>query len=99
VEHPYKPQGASLGVSRGTTNIMQTTEQTIRNVVQEVLAQLSQKGVNGSKSAKEDFGVWNTVDEAVTAAQEAFLQFRQATMDTRKIIIDLVKTICTRDAE
>ena len=50
-----------------------TTEQTIRQVVQEVLTQLSGRSNGHSNgTANQKWGVFDTVDEAVEAAQKGF---------------------------
>ena len=49
---------------------MQATEEAIRSVVQEVLSQLNNRGGYGSAPAggDGDWGVFNSVDQAVAAA-------------------------------
>lgn len=80
--------------------IQATTEQTIRQVVQEVLTQLSGRsgGIsNGSPSQK--WGVYDTVDEAVNAAQKGFEKLSRASLEQRKTAIEIVKRICDEQAE
>ena len=58
-----------------------STEQTVRTVVQEVLAQLAKSnGVasNNGHSNGGDWGVFNNVDAAVAAANEAFEKLKTA---------------------
>ncbi|MBA4029835.1 MAG: aldehyde dehydrogenase EutE, partial [Planctomyces sp.] len=79
---------------------MQATEQAIRQVVQEVLAQLN-KGGNGKPAAHRDgdWGVFKDVDQAVAAANEAFEKLSDAGMDARRKAIECVRQICDSQAE
>jgi aldehyde dehydrogenase len=87
--------------------MIQATEQTIRNVVHEVLAQLGKRGgvaaktngSNGRSPRNGDWGVFQTVDDAVAAATEGFNRLRDATLADRARIVDIVKTICGTQAE
>ncbi len=79
---------------------MQTTEALIRNVVQEVLAQMNQGGVasgNGRATSARSFrgrhGIFQCVDQAVAAAREAFEQLSERTIEDRKRIIDHIRRI------
>ncbi len=78
-----------------------STEQTVRTVVQEVLAQLGKSnGVasnNGHSSG--DWGVFNNVDDAVAAANEAFEKLKSASMEDRGKAIQIVKDICFDQSE
>jgi len=79
-------------------------EQTIRNIVQEVLTQLTSRpgvgsGNNGASGPDTRWGVFNTVDEAVEAAQKGFEKLTRATLEQRKTAIDIVKRICDEQAE
>ena len=78
-----------------------TTEQAIRQVVQEVLSQLSSRGVASAKSNShtENWGVFDTVDEAVQAAQAGFEQLTRASLEDRRKAIEIVKHICDSQAE
>ncbi|HUG91202.1 MAG TPA: aldehyde dehydrogenase family protein, partial [Planctomycetaceae bacterium] len=88
---------------------MLATEQTIRNVVQEVLAQLGKRSTGATKAANGsngrgagrpgDWGVFRTVDDAVAAASDGFERLRDATLADRAKIVDIVKTICLTQAE
>ncbi len=78
---------------------MQTTEQTIRQVVQEVLTQLNGQQKSGAARPDGRWGVFDTVDEAVRAAQQGFEQLSRASMAKRRTAIDLVKQICEEQAE
>jgi len=79
-----------------------STEQTIRSVVQEVLAQLGKSnGVasNNGHSHGGDWGVFDSVDAAVAAANAAFEQLKKASMEDRGKAIQIVKDICFNQAE
>ena len=85
---------------------MQATanEQTIRNIVQEVLTQLTKTNgaagkVNGSTGPDSRWGVFGTVDEAVAAAQKGFEILSHASLEDRKKAISIVKQICDEQAE
>src|SRR3954464_5749073 len=80
---------------------MQATESAIRQVVQEVLAQLG-KGAHAAPSrtnADGDWGVFKTVDSAVAAANDAFKQLTQAGKEARVKAIDCVRRITSEQAE
>ncbi len=86
--------------------IMQTTEHAIRQVVQEVLSQLSHTaGTNDSATPQRNgcqtnnWGVFNDVDSAVTAAQQAFEQLCEASVEARRVAVDIVKSICEDQAD
>ncbi|MCP4174274.1 MAG: aldehyde dehydrogenase EutE [Fuerstiella sp.] len=84
---------------------MQATEQAVRQIVQEVLTQLSSSGASGSSAARNNngvdgnWGVFNDVDRAVAAAQRGFEQLSEAPMADRATAIDIVKTMCDEQAE
>ncbi|MFZ9091985.1 MAG: aldehyde dehydrogenase EutE, partial [Planctomycetaceae bacterium] len=61
---------------------MQATEQTIRQVVQEVLTQLNGQPNGGQPSG--NWGVFSSVDDAVRAAQQGFEQLSRAPMAKRR---------------
>lgn len=82
---------------------MQATEHAIRQVVQEVLSQLSH--TNGTAAPQRNgfqtnnWGVFNDVDSAVAAAQQGFEALSEAPLGTRRVAIDIVKRICEEQAE
>ncbi|MCA9086115.1 MAG: aldehyde dehydrogenase family protein, partial [Planctomycetaceae bacterium] len=81
---------------------MQATEQAVRQIVQEVLSQLSRNGANGSNGhsvSGGDWGVFNDVDSAVKAAQAGFEQLSRAPMADRAKAIEIVKSMCEQQAE
>ncbi len=71
---------------------MQATEEIVRNVVQQVLAQLGTPAINGHGSAGR-FGIFDNVDSAVNAARTAFEQLSERSLADRKRIIDHVRRI------
>lgn len=77
---------------------MQATEQLVRSVVEEVLTQLRSSPGAGSLAAPRrnsggQRGVFGDVNEAVTAARQAFEQLSERTIEDRKRIIDHVRRI------
>ena len=76
---------------------MQATEQLVRSVVEEVLTQLRSSPGAGSLAAPRrssgQRGVFADVNEAVSAAREAFDQLSGRTIEDRKRIIDHVRRI------
>ena len=81
--------------------MIQANEQAIRTVVEEVLAQLGKRPVastNGT-SRNGNWGVFNTVDDAVAAANDGFQKLKAASMEDRAQAIECVRRICTEQAE
>lgn len=82
---------------------MQATESAIRSVVQEVLSRLQHEtnghGVNGATVPNGDWGVFDCVDQAIAAANDAFKKLREASMEDRATVVGLVKSICDEQAE
>ena len=78
-----------------------TNEQAIRQVVEEVLAQLGRKPLATAKSAKANgaWGVFKKVDDAVAAANDAFQKLREPPVADRVKIVEIVKTMCNTHAE
>jgi len=76
-------------------------EQAIRQVVQEVLAQLGkQMKAESTKPHRDgDWGVFKTVDGAVSAATEAFRKLSESPMAHRVKAIECVKQICEQQAD
>jgi aldehyde dehydrogenase len=81
--------------------MIQANEQAIRTVVQEVLAQLGKRPLHSSNgtSSGGDWGVFQTVDEAVASATEGFEKLKAASMADRAKAIECVRDICTNQAE
>jgi aldehyde dehydrogenase len=73
---------------------MQATEELVRSVVQQVLSQLGTAAtpVSGRGHAGL-FGIFQSVDEAVAAANVAFEQLSERSLEDRKRIIDHVRRI------
>lgn len=81
---------------------MQTTEEAIRSVVQEVLAQLNNRGGYGSASTPQrdgDWGVFNSVDQAIAAANDAQKQLLNSSLTDRAKALEIVRQICDTQAE
>lgn len=77
------------------------TADTIRIVVEEVLAQLGKNSPRSTSSrpVDGDWGVFQSVDQAVAAANEGFQKLQEATVEARVTAIELVKKICQDQAE
>src|SRR5579862_7669285 len=82
-------------------SMIQANEQAIRQVVQEVLAQLGRRaGGPGAGSPRSgDWGVFRTVDDAVAAATSGFEKLRDASMANRAKAIQCVYRLCDEQAE
>ncbi len=80
---------------------MQATEQTIRTVIQEVLAQLGKSPyVPTSGSNRQGaWGVFPTVDQAVAAANESFQVMQRRPIADRVKAIECVRKITAEQAE
>lgn len=80
---------------------MQATETAIRQVVQEVLAQLGRAPLPSAtpRSALGDWGVFPTVDQAVDAANAAFQKLSQRPIADRAKAIDCIRRLTTEQAE
>ena len=83
--------------------MIQANEQAIRQVVQEVLAQLGRgagtpNAGNGSHRSG-DWGVFRTVDDAVAAATDGFEKLRDASLADRAKAIACVYRICDEQAD
>ena len=71
---------------------MQLTEETIRSVVAQVLAEVGNPPAVSASYAGRN-GVFTCADEAVAAAREAFEQLRERTIEDRKRIIAHIRRI------
>lgn len=80
---------------------MQATEQTIRTVIQEVLAKLGKAPYVPTSGANRQgsWGVFPTVDQAVEAASESFRQMERRPIADRVKAIDCVRRITAEQAE
>ena len=73
---------------------MQLNETLIRSVVAEVLAEVGRAPVvSHGRGRVGRYGIFSCVDEAVTAANEAFEQLSMRTIDDRRRIIDHIRRI------
>src|SRR5579872_7449114 len=80
--------------------MIQANEQAIRQVVQEVLAQLGRRGgLPGTNHRNGDWGVFKTVDEAVEAATAGFHKLREAPLTERAKAVQCVYRLCEEQAE
>lgn len=77
---------------------MQANADAIRQVVQEVLAQLGKAPKSGPPS-DGDWGVFQSVDQAVAAATEGFHKLSQSPLASRAKAIECVRQICDDQAE
>jgi aldehyde dehydrogenase len=82
---------------------MQMTEDLIRNVVQEVLAQMGNGAVlaNGKSKARSagNLGVFSSVDDAVSAAETAFEAYQSRPLADRKKAVDCIRGVCVGQAQ
>jgi aldehyde dehydrogenase len=78
---------------------MQANAETIRSVVQEVLAQLGKAPKASAPQRDGDFGVFQSVDQAVAAATEGFKKLSESPLAARSTIIECVRKICDEQAE
>ncbi|MGD9723966.1 MAG: aldehyde dehydrogenase family protein [Pirellulales bacterium] len=74
---------------------MQATEELIRNVVEQVLTRMGAPAAHasGGRGYTGRHGVFDCVDEAVAAANDAFEQLSTRTIEDRKRIIDHIRRI------
>ena len=72
---------------------MQVSEELIRNVVSQVLAEVGGAPPVAGRSYAGRHGVFHDVQEAVAAARDAFEQLSERSMEDRKRIIDHVRRI------
>lgn len=78
---------------------MQANAETIRTVVQEVLAQLGRAPKPTTPARDGDLGVFQSVDQAVAAATEGFKKLSESPLASRQAIVECVKKICDEQAE
>ena len=78
---------------------MQVTETLIRDVVQQVLAEVGPIPPLESETPAGQFGIFTCVDKAVAAAREAFEKLSERTREDRKRIIDHIRRISIDQAE
>lgn len=80
---------------------MQASETAIRQVVQEVLAQLGRAPFVAASTRNQsgDWGVFPTVDQAVDAASQAFRKLSERTIADRARVIECIRKITSEQAE
>jgi aldehyde dehydrogenase len=78
---------------------MQANAETIRSVVQEVLAQLGKTPKTSAPQRDGEWGVFQSVDQAVAAATEGFKKLSDSPLAARATIIECVRKICDEQAE
>ena len=78
---------------------MQANAETIRSVVQEVLAQLGKAPKPTAPHRDGDWGVFQSVDQAVAAATDGFKKLRESPIASRVAAIECVRRICDEQAE
>lgn len=79
---------------------MQMNEELIRNVIQEVLAQIGGNGaVSKTVAPANGLGVYPSADAAVEAAQAAFQKFRTRPIGDRAKAVAIIKKICVEQAD
>jgi aldehyde dehydrogenase len=72
---------------------MQINEDIIKSVVAQVLAEVTRNGHGAPKSAGGRHGIFHNVNDAVTAARQAFEQLQERGLAERKRIIDHIRRI------
>jgi aldehyde dehydrogenase len=72
---------------------MQIDEALIRDVVAQVLAEVSRAPATATSGFAGRFGIFYDANEAVAAARQAFEQLSEQGMEQRKQIIDIIRRI------
>lgn len=77
------------------------TEETVRGLVEQVLARLNAQGLGGpaARSGTGALGVHGSVDDAVAAAKEAQQKFAKVSLELRKRAIDKIRSLCVERRE
>src|SRR5437773_1171266 len=78
--------------------MLQVTDDLIRNVVQEVLSHMKGKPVV-TPSAGNAWGVFDSVDDAVSAAAEAQRKFEAMGLEQRRKAVACIRKICVEKAD
>ena len=73
---------------------MPVTDELIRSVVQEVLLHMGNGHVSAARDGRQNWGVFDDVDDAVAAAAEAQKQFETRDLDDRRKAVDCIRRIC-----
>ena len=77
---------------------MPVTDELIRSVVQEVLLHMGNGHVSAARDGRQNWGVFDDVDDAVAAAAEAQKQFETRDLDDRRKAVDCIRRICIDQA-
>src|SRR5437879_1706027 len=78
---------------------MQVTDELVRSVVQEVLSQMRNGHSRPSNGGPQHWGIFNDVNEAVSAAVDAQKQFETRGLEERRKAITCIRKICTEQAQ
>src|SRR6516225_6910729 len=78
---------------------MQVTDDLIRNVVQEVLAHMSNGQAKATNGQARRWGVFEDVDSAVTAAAAAQRHFEARGLEDRRKAVACIRRICIQQAD
>jgi aldehyde dehydrogenase len=78
---------------------MQVTDELIRGVVQQVLATMRNGGAPSRNGHASRRGVFNDVNEAVSAASKAQREFERRGLEDRRQAVACVRKICLEQAE
>src|SRR5437867_1290112 len=78
---------------------MQVTDDIIRNVVAEVMANLQHRQAAPTNGKSRHWGVYDDVNEAVAGARDAQLRFATLGLAQRKQAVDCIRKICIERAE
>ena len=77
---------------------MQVNESLIRNVVTQVLAEVGH-APSASTAATGQRGIFQNVDQAISAAGEAFLELGRQGMEARRRVIEIIRRISIEQSE
>lgn len=77
---------------------MQVNESLIRNVVTQVLAEVGRTS-SASIAAAGQRGIFQNVDQAISAAGEAFLELGRQGMEARRRVIEIIRRISIEQSE
>ncbi|MCS6852248.1 MAG: aldehyde dehydrogenase EutE [Gemmataceae bacterium] len=78
---------------------MQVTDELIRSIVQDVLAQMRSGPSRPTNGQARPWGVFDDVNSAVQAAVEAQRQFERRGLADRRKAVDCIRRICSEHAE
>src|SRR5437870_190322 len=78
---------------------MQVTDELVRNVVQEVLAQMRNGRPAATNGQTRRWGVFDDVNAAVAAAADAQKRFEAGGLEERRKAVQCIRRICVEQAE